>query len=191
MKKTILFVLLFLLTAGCASTSQIESIVRDKVAPQYSAANTSFHLAGTRNIDNGVIAIFTIDDTTELDADTVDDRNTVVGFAVLEKGIFNWKWGMDGVVSNPLNNGNPIVYGYALPTAGAVSDAHYGVLYGQKLTANVTAVQLTLEDGTTLRDDTTDGVFAFYLPRGVNIASMQILGNNDELLKLIDNPKQD
>lgn len=180
-RQSVLLVLCVLLLSGCG-VPFVGTWTPEQAAQQAAVGiggkPATIDIAGKRQLSNGKIAVLYRSNTTTPDGQPIK----VFGHTIVERAGLGWT-----------SNGGSAGGGPDLPPASQLVNMSFGggssgtqshaILYGETLTPDVVAVEATFDNGQTLRDSATDGVFVVYSDNANAVCSMRVLGANDAVLR--------
>jgi hypothetical protein len=105
----------------------------------------------------------------------------MVGYAYVEFAYGTWVGiGTAGSLINP--EPVPLVHVQRGAGRGHSPQSSHAIVWGRVLSPDVTRLELTYADGTVVRDQPTNGMFAFITPPGVKMCTLQALEATGQVL---------
>ena len=186
--------LLALAISGCQLTrlpTTPEEVVRqdfNSLCPDSVATNArEFQVRGTRKVSDRVVVLYSSICPTSGEQITPLRK---FGCSILKRNGIGWQLTNGGgeTGSNTVPAPEALVQ-YVISTPKDDDGSHSAIVCGQVLSLKVAAVEATFDNGQTLRDKTTDGVFVLLLPGASSVGEVRILGANNQILRR-DNQSQ-
>lgn len=123
------------------------------------------------------------------DAKQSNRMQRVFGHKVLKRDGMNWQ--ISGSGSFPLEQRQKPapeqrLIEYGTSQSAPPSGDRYTILYGQVLSPKVSAVEATFDNGKTIRDYSTNGVFALVAPNATAVCQLRVLGSDNQILRQSD-----
>ena len=163
----------FVLSAQASVRRKLSHICPQQTVPE------DFHILGTREWSKRLIVVYKVNCRNDHSSPY---NGNLLGHQVVERKGIGWQavGGGDRIGLLPqLPPGEIVQYGITRKHRGR--GARPTVVYGEILTAQVAAVEVTFDNGKTLRDEGKDGMFAMALPETVGVHEVKGLNANGQI----------
>ena len=189
-RNKLVFVLVGLLlcaTAGYSLNRFIlspEYVVRrnlGNICPQNTVAE-DFHILSTRKWSAKKIVVYRVNCRSE---NVIPIKNrSFLGHQVVVRKEISWQalGSGDRLEVLPQPPGELVHYGIGYNKKNVGGDRHT-VIYGEILIPKVAAVEVTFDNGKTLRDEGKDGILTMALPEAVEVREVRVLGADGQVLQ--------
>lgn len=186
---------LALTTSTCALASFLTATPKDLIDQTVScptdekAKAEGFKVLSTQTWSQGVIVLYTAFCPTDNAKTTM---RPVFGHKVVKRNGTTWQVsGSDsyGTESKSAPSEQLVEYGISRSSnqrSANIPSYHeepYTILYGRVLKPNVVAVEVTFNNGKTMRDGSSNGVFALLSDGATGICELRILGADNQILR--------
>ena len=147
--------------------------------PQVEARNVQ--VLTTRKWSKGILAIYRGNCLTR---DKQASGQQVLSYRVMKQTGVEWQLGSSSGYFIAAEKSKPVSLidcgiGY---TTGKRNDRQT-ILYGQVLSPQVSAVEVTFNNGKSLRDESLDGLFALVAPGATGICDIRVFGYDNQILQ--------
>jgi hypothetical protein len=184
-----------LLTASLSCTQTVAGAPNPLAAVQQQVQpGDNFHVLGVRQLPNNQAVVFFVE-TQPPQPNT--SPTEMIGYHLVSKDrVGRWFVRGSGGYSYAHEPGSTerLVYG-----EGSIPDDNGQLsqfLYGQRLSDQATAIEVTLTNGETQREEIDDSIFIMLLPVGIRYCEVRIIGQENKVLQrdtihIITNPPSD
>lgn len=150
-----------------------------------------FKILSTQSWPQGVVVLYSAFCPT---ADVKTPLQQVFGHKIVKRNGMAWQISGSGSygAENESAPARLVEYGISRSTgkhqasSTAQDKESYTILYGRVLKPNVVAVEATFDNGKTIRDESTNGVFALLSAGATGVCALRVLGADNQILRQED-----
>lgn len=147
--------------------------------PQVEARNVQ--VLTTRKWSKGIIAIYRGNCLTR---DKQASGQQVLSYRVMKQTGVEWQLGSSSGYFIAAEKSKPVsLIDYGIGHTTGKRNDRQTILYGQVLSPQVSAVEVTFNNGKSLRDESLDGLFALVAPGATGICDIRVFGYDNQILQ--------
>lgn len=170
-------------TISALSVAPTEAVIRQGVpcSADGNAKAKNFQVISTHKWSKGVVVLYSALCPT-------DNRPKVLqrifGHKVVKQEGMRWQIsGSDSYGADSTPGGPENLVNYGISKSANQSGDRYTILYGQVISAKVSAVEVTFDNGRTLRDESSNGVFALVASGATAVCELRVFGADNQILQ--------
>lgn len=148
--------------------------------PEVEAKN--FQVLTTRKWSKGILALY----RGNCPGDKQSSDQQVLSYRVIKQTGMEWQLSSSGgrFTTAEKSKSKPVsLIDYGVGRTVGKGNDRQTILYGQVLSPQVSAVEVTFNNGKSLRDESPDGLFALVAPGATGICDIRVFGYDNQILQ--------
>jgi hypothetical protein len=149
-----------------------------------------FQVLAVRHWSRGIVAVYRgLCPTESQTSGTPVTVQPVLSYRIVQRQGREWHAGKSGsyagrgAQANNLSSKSERLIDYGVDRTPTKSRDRYTVFYGQVFSPKVAAVEVTFNNGKTLRDPVLDGMFALVAANATGICDVRVFGSDNQILQ--------